>query len=240
MRRFRGNTWFWILIALMAMSSLRQYSSPMEWLLMKVLTLPGIIIGLSFHEYAHAKAAELLGDPTAKNQGRCSLNPMAHFDPFGFLALLFLGFGWGVAVPYNPYNLKNRKSGEIIISIAGVATNLILAFVFGAIYVLMYKAGYYPGISGPMNSLCLAFYFVIQINLVLMIFNLLPIPPLDGFGLLDAIIGFKGSRALEFLRTNGFLILMFLILFNVVDLILSPAVSALMNGILNIWAGILL
>ena len=101
----------------------------MDYLVSKVLILPGIIIGLTFHEFAHAKVASLMGDNTAKNLGRVSLNPIRHIDIIGFICLLVVGFGWGKPVPVNPYNLsgKNRKLKQVAISAAGVVMNLLLA-----------------------------------------------------------------------------------------------------------------
>ena len=239
--RIQFNPVFLLLVILMAVTSIMQYGSVSEWVVRKALILPGILIGLSFHEFAHAEMAYILGDPTAKNLGRATINPKAHFDPFGFIALLFLGFGWGVAVPYNPNNLKNRRSGEILIGIAGVAMNFVIAIIAGIIYVLMYKQGYYAALgSGLGNIVALMVFYIMDINLVLMVFNLIPIPPLDGFGILDSIFTFRPSPVVEFLRRNGFLIMMVLILFNIINLILTPAVNFLMSGILNILSGIIL
>lgn len=226
-----------ILLAVMLVQSVQRYGSIMDWLMMTVITLPGIVIGVSFHEFAHAEAANLLGDPTAKNQGRVTINPAVHVDPIGFICLLFLGFGWGVPVPYNPYNFKNRRLGELVVSLAGVAMNFVIALIAGAVLAGLYKRGYSLNLSGGVGGImALVVYFIMQINLVLMVFNLLPIPPLDGFGVLDALLNFRGnSRVVEFLRRNGFIVLMFLIIFNVVGLVLTPAVSGLMRFILGIF-----
>ena len=122
----------WILIALLAFTSIRTgaFSDPMGWLMDKLLLLPGIVLGLSMHEYAHAKVAYKLGDPTPKMQGRVTANPMAHIDPLGFAALIFVGFGWGVPVQINPANFKKRRRDELLVSVAGVAMNLVIAVVF--------------------------------------------------------------------------------------------------------------
>ena len=99
---------FMILIAILLMNSLRSgaFAHPLQWLMSELILLPGIIVGLSFHEYAHAKVAYKLGDPTPKMQGRVTINPLAHIDPVGLAALLFAGFGWGVPVQINPANFK--------------------------------------------------------------------------------------------------------------------------------------
>ena len=98
-----------------------------------LMTIPGIVIGLAFHEYAHALAAYKLGDPTPKMQGRVTVNPLVHIDPLGFIALIFAGFGWGVPVQINPSNFRHRRRDEFMVSIAGVAMNLLIAVVFALI-----------------------------------------------------------------------------------------------------------
>lgn len=109
-------------------------SNPGEWFISELMMLPGIIIGLSFHEFAHGIVAYKLGDPTPKYQGRLTVNPAAHIDPIGFIALLFMGFGWGKAVEINPYNFKNRRRDELLVSVAGVVMNLIIAIIFTLVY----------------------------------------------------------------------------------------------------------
>ena len=99
-----------------------------------LLSLPGILIAITFHEMAHGFAAEAMGDPTAKNAGRLSLNPFKHLDPLGFLSMVLFRFGWAKPVPINPMYFKDRKKGTIIVSLAGVVTNLILAFIGMAAY----------------------------------------------------------------------------------------------------------
>ena len=113
-------------------------------------TLPAIIIGLTVHEWAHAFAADKLGDPTAKNLGRMTLNPFAHIDLFGFLCLLVVGFGWAKPVPVNPRNFKNYRRDDIIVSLAGIAMNLVVAF-FATIL-------FYFGISGAMRRSIRSFF----------------------------------------------------------------------------------
>ena len=125
------NPIIWILLAIMLVESITSsHMSIWEWAYTKLLILPGIIIGLSFHEAAHAFASYKLGDPTPKFQGRLTLNPLKHFDPAGFIALLFIGFGWGVPVQINPDYYKNRRAGELIVSLAGVTANFLIAAVF--------------------------------------------------------------------------------------------------------------
>lgn len=135
--------------------------------------LVAILVPITLHEFAHAFAATMQGDPTAKQQGRLTFNPLAHIDLFGFLLLLFAGFGWGKPVPFNPLYLRNRRFGAAIVSAAGPIANALQIIVFGL--TLRAVAG-----LGPENLLVILLVALVHINVILMVFNLLPIPPLDG------------------------------------------------------------
>jgi len=138
--------------------------------------LPAILIGMTVHEWAHAFAAYKLGDPTAKNLGRMTLNPIAHFDLFGFICLLLVGFGWAKPVPVNSRYFKHFKRDDIIVSLAGITTNILVAFVFSFVYV----AGFLKWGLGTNEAFTSIIGSIISINLALAIFNLIPIYPLDG------------------------------------------------------------
>ena len=112
-------------------------TSALDWFMETLLTLPAILIGLSFHEYAHAKASVLCGDNTPEKYGRVSLSPAAHIDPMGFVSLIFLGFGWGIPVPITSAYYKNPRRGEIIVGLAGVAMNLCIAVIVGLVIKLI-------------------------------------------------------------------------------------------------------
>ncbi|MCI9596827.1 MAG: site-2 protease family protein [Firmicutes bacterium] len=206
----------------------------MEWFMETILIIPGVVIGLAFHEFAHGWTAYKLGDPTPKFQGRVTINPMAHIDPIGFVALLLAGFGWGVPVEINPNNFKNRRRDELIVSLAGVVMNLILAIVFAfimkAVVLIGGPAFIMGGLGGALWQILL---YVIQINLVLMIFNLIPVPPLDGFSVVTEIFNIKHTQLYYTIYNNGFFILMALILFDITDMILTPGVQFFMNLIGN-------
>jgi Zn-dependent protease len=142
--------------------------------------LPGIILGLTIHEFSHAYIANKCGDSTSKDMGRVTLNPLKHIDPLGFLLLLVAGFGWAKPVQFNEKNLRHPETDIIKIAVAGPFSNAILAIVLSWIFVLIYKlntAVYYSVIAE-------VFLYAIYINWGLFIFNLLPIPPLDGSHLL--------------------------------------------------------
>lgn len=213
-----------IICVLLVNNMLSSNQSIGQWFITELMTLPGIIIGLTFHEAAHGYVSYWLGDPTPKLQGRLSLNPLRHIDTIGFLALIFAGFGWGQPVQINPSYYKHRRIDETMVALAGVVTNFIIAAISaGAIRLLFNSTGGY--IYGGFNEILFyILYYMMTINLVLMIFNLLPVPPLDGFGIITQI--FKLDRYSWYypLYNNGFYILMILIIFNVTDKILSPAI----------------
>ena len=141
--------------------------------------LPGIIIGLTVHEFSHALVAHLCGDSTSKDQGRITLNPLKHIDPLGFIILLVAGFGWAKPVQFNEQNLRNPKTDVIKIALAGPLSNAIIAMILSALFsFLNYKI---PGFRGSANQILYeAFLYSIYINWGLFIFNLIPLPPLDG------------------------------------------------------------
>ena len=190
--------------------------------------LPGIVIGLSFHEFAHAWVSDKLGDPTPRRQGRVTINPLAHIDWIGFLALLLVGFGWGKPVQIDPSYYKNRRRDEFLVAIAGVTMNLILAALLSLPAKAMIK-----GLNGDSGDLVYNIYMIIfyaiTINLVLMIFNLIPCPPLDGWNILTQI--FKLDRYSWWYKVYqyGTWILLALILTNVTDHIITPVVSMFIN-----------
>lgn len=175
-----------------------------------------LVFTLSVHEAAHAWVGSLLGDSTAKRMGRLTLNPLAHLDPFGFLMILFVGFGYAKPVPYNPYNLKYPRWGPALIAAAGPTSNLL----FGAVCALAY--GLLVPSLGDQNLLTLILSYLGIINFSLMIFNLIPLPPLDGSKALLAILGGpRHERARLFLETQGPNLLLGLIM---VDLLLNIGV----------------
>ncbi len=172
-----------------------------EPLLFVVLIL-AILVALTVHEFSHALMSNWLGDKTAERLGRLTLNPLAHLDPLGFMAMLFAGFGWAKPVPFNTYNLKNQKWGPVMVAFAGPAANVICAIIFGTI--LRFLA---PSI-GSENLLIQALYLLVTFNLALLFFNLIPIPPLDGSKLLLALLSSpQYAKAKNILETRGPLIL---------------------------------
>ncbi len=237
MSRFFANPATLILVALMAFQAISdgRYASPMEWLMSTLTVLPGIIIGLSFHEFAHAWAANRCGDPTPKYQNRITINPAAHIDPIGFIALIFIGFGWGKPVMINPNNFRKPRRDELLVALAGVTLNLILAVLFMGTLRLLYEFAAPFMISDMGQILHDILISVVFINLVLMIFNLLPIPPLDGFNVITQIFNLRNTEFYYRVYDKGFFVLMILILFNITGRILTPAVSAVFSALAELF-----
>ena len=193
----------------------------------KLLMLPGIIIALSFHEFAHAWVSDKLGDPTPRRQGRVTINPLAHIDWIGFLALLLVGFGWGKPVQIDPNYYKNRRRDEFLVAIAGVTMNLILAIILSIPVKVMMKSSLRA--SDLMYNIYLIIFYAVMINIVLMIFNLIPCPPLDGWNIITQI--FKLDRYSWWYKVYqyGTWILLALIVTNVTDHIITPLVTLIIN-----------
>lgn len=201
-------------------------------ILTKILMLPGIIIGLSFHEFAHAWMSDKLGDPTPRRQGRVTVNPLAHIDPIGFLALLLVGFGWGKPVQIDPGYYKHRRRDEFLVGIAGVTMNLLLAILFSIPARWMVKAFSGVAASDLVYNIYLMLFYVVSINIVLMIFNLIPCPPLDGWGILTQIFRLDRYSWWYKVYQYGTWILLALIIFNVTDRIITPLVSMILGVLL--------
>ncbi len=201
-------------------------------ILSKILMLPGIIIGLSFHEFAHAWVSDRLGDPTPRRQGRVTVNPLAHIDWIGFLALLLVGFGWGKPVQIDPSYYKNRRRDEFLVGIAGVTMNLLIAVIFSIPARAIVRAFSGAAASDLIYNIYLMIFYVVSINVVLMVFNLIPCPPLDGWGILTQIFRLDRYSWWYKVYQYGTWILLALIVFNVTDLILTPLVSLIVGVLL--------
>lgn len=226
------NPWTIGLLALLGYFAIKDgaMNDPLAWLMNIVIMLPGIVIGLSFHEYAHALVAYKLGDDTPKLQGRVTVNPLAHIDPIGFLAILLIRFGWGKPVEIYPGNFKNRRRDTILVSLAGVMMNLMIAIFFTLVLKLMIAGlGINVFLDGMGNSIFMMLYYVVFINLMLMIFNLLPVPPLDGFSIITEVFDLRKSEFYYWVSNRGFLILMILIVFNITGFVLTPAIQFFMG-----------
>lgn len=174
-----------------------------------------LIFSAVIHEFAHGWMANHLGDPTAKYMGRLTLNPIPHIDLLGSIAIplmLILSnagiiIGWAKPVPYNPYNLKDQKNGPALVGAAGPASNLFLALFFGIIVRIMSAEEMFPNFM-PL------FEIIVYINILLAVFNLIPIPPLDGSKLLFSFLPYSMHKLQETIERNGLLFLLLFIMFG--------------------------
>jgi Zn-dependent protease len=154
-------------------------------LLDTILIIPAILIAFTFHEYAHAWVADKLGDKTPKFQGRLTLNPFAHVDIIGFIMILLVGFGWAKPVEINPAAFKNRNRDDLKVSIAGPLANLIIAFLAAVLTVIIYRFGLLSMESTSISNIIIKIsLYIVNINCMLAVFNLIPLPGLDGFHIL--------------------------------------------------------
>lgn len=179
--------------------------------LIALVWLTVILLSLSFHEFSHAVVAKILGDDTAERMGRLTLNPIAHIDPLGILPLLLFGFGWAKPVPYNPTWLSHPERASVLIALAGPLSNALVAVFAGLVL-----RGFISSQLLPATNLLIVFLILLIIaNLSLAIFNLIPIPPLDGSKLLDAV--FAGPQWARFrlaIAVHGPQVLLFLVLLS--------------------------
>lgn len=192
---------------------------PLEFLKLLGCILPVMLLSLTLHEWGHAYAAHLCGDDTARNLGRMTLNPLKHIDPIGFIAILLVGFGWAKPVPVNPRNYRNYKKDEAIVSLAGVTMNLLLAILFSAAFIPLFRMYVTGSYSWLENGLLIdIIMYGVSLNLVLAIFNLLPVYPLDGYHIFELLFARRlPMKAFLFLRRYGqFILIGLLILFRVI------------------------
>lgn len=188
--------------------------------------LAGLVSAITIHEAAHAYVAYRLGDPTAKLAGRLSLNPLAHLDPLGTVAILLIGIGWGKPTPFDPFNLRNVKRDSALISVAGAVSNFILALLLSLPYLIAF---YTQNLNYSLNYAYQIISIIIWINLALGIFNLIPIHPLDGFKVLAGLL--PRDFYFDFIQTEkyGIFILILLLVTNTITRVVFPIASKLIS-----------
>lgn len=202
------------------------------------------MVAITFHEYAHAFAAYKLGDDTPRNQGRLSLNPLAHLDPFGVIMLIFAHIGWGKPVQINPNNFTRKiseRTGEAIAAFAGPLMNFILAFVFTIIfYVITIFATSFAYTTQAGIIVMTMIQYTILVNVGLGVFNLIPLPPLDGSKILMAFLSYNARRWVEEHTQLFYIIFLIIWITPISSMIISPVITAITNGISGIVGWIFL
>lgn len=189
------------------------------------IILISLIIAFSVHEYFHAFAAYRLGDPTAKLQGRLTLNPISHIDPLGFILLLFLGFGWAKPTPVNPFNFSNKRWGSLYVSIAGPLSNFGMAIFAGLIL-------HFGFLTSELSiNFLVSFAYI---NVLLGVFNLLPFAPLDGFHIFTSLFRPERFGHHTLLLANPFMVIIavFLMMWVMIDYVVKPITRILTGGLL--------
>lgn len=235
-----------LIIALMLFSAGMSLFSEQGALIAFVISIPGILIAITFHEFAHAFAADKLGDDTPRRQGRLSLNPFTHLDLFGTIMLVFAGFGWGKPVEINPRNFNRDISlnkAEAIVAAAGPIMNFIVAILFEIVLCLMIKfvpdlyvvGGDIFATSEMWKVVAQIVMSVISINIGLGVFNLIPLPPLDGSKILSGFLPYNARNWLDSHSQIFELIFIALWIVGILSLIISPLISIINNGITNLF-----
>jgi len=196
-----------------------------------IVRIPVLLFAITIHEYAHGRAALWLGDPTAKNMGRLTLNPLPHIDPFGAICLFLFNFGWAKPVPVNPRYFKNIRKDIILMSLAGPLANILLAFLTG----ILIRNFFFPW-----DIYRLALIYLLFMNIGLGLFNLLPIPPLDGSHVLENLLPLRAAQKYrEFGRYGPIIILGIVMLDNFAHTgILSRVLIGPMKYLAHLFSGI--
>lgn len=224
----------YIIIAIFTVSTVVQYiQNPME-LLALLLTLPGVIVAITFHEFAHAFVADKLGDDTPRRQGRLNLNPLSHIDPVGFFMLIFAHFGWGKPVEINPANFNRKRSmsaQEALVALAGPVMNLIIAIVLTIILfaITTFTPTFILSTTGMLIGLTLQ--MAISVNIGLGVFNLIPLPPLDGSKILMHFLPYNAKTWFENNAQIFYIVFIVLWVTNLISYIISPVINIVSTGI---------
>ena len=227
----------YIIIAVLAVSTVIQYAQNPMQLLALLLTLPGVIVAITFHEFAHAFAADKLGDDTPRRQGRLNLNPLSHIDPIGFFMLIFVHFVWGKPVEINPTNFNRKRSmsaQEAIVALAGPVMNILIAIILTI--VLFAINAFVPTfvISQIGVLVVLTLQMAISVNIGLGVFNLVPLPPLDGSKVLMHFLPYDAKTWFMDHRQIFYIIFVVLWVTNLISYIISPVINVVYRGIYSL------
>lgn len=232
----------YIILGIMLLALVIQYTANPGMLYSLLISAPGVLIAITFHEFAHAFVADRLGDDTARREGRLSLNPLDHLDPIGTVLLLFAGFGWGKPVHVNPRNYTRKMSmekGEALVSIAGPVMNFILAIIFAIVYYGIVKLASLSFLNSEMGGIVLDLIgATVSINIGLGLFNLIPLPPLDGSKVIMPLLPYKAKSF--FINNEQIFYIVFVLLWitNLTSYIITPAINLVTGWISNLAAAI--
>lgn len=225
----------YIVLGLIILTNAVGLLSDTNALLSLLLSLPAVLIAITFHEFAHAFAADKLGDDTARRQGRLNLNPFSHLDPIGTIMLVFAGFGWGKPVEINPRNFNRTVKmsvAEAIVASAGPIMNFILAIIFGIIYVVILKFAPTFAFTQIGSIIIILIRACISINIGLGIFNLIPLPPLDGSKILSAFLPYNARNWFERYYNIFYIVFVVIWVTGIAGMIISPVISAVDTGLI--------
>lgn len=204
-----------------------------EGLISFLYLLPALLISLAIHEFAHAYTAYKLGDRSQKALGRLTLDPFAHMDWMGFLAVALLGFGWGKPVMVNDSSFKNKARDNMLVALAGPMSNLIMAVIFTLIFKLLMITGIITDTQTFVNSVVISMLaLAIQFNVIFAIFNMIPIPPFDGSKVLHYFLPRKGKEVMDMLEAYSFYIIIIFLVTGLGSMIVKPIVGFVL-GLLN-------
>ncbi|MEK4669472.1 site-2 protease family protein [Niallia sp. FSL R7-0271] len=195
-----------------------------------------IIIAFTVHEFAHAYVAYKFGDPTAQKQGRLTFNPIAHIDPIGAIFILIAGFGWARPVPVNRHYFKRPKLAGVLVSFAGPFSNLILAFIGYAGVSILYRLGVPTGTAFDLYPFLSIF---VSINLMLFAFNLLPLPPLDGYRIIEDLVNSRVRSILSKYEVYGSILFIVLLVTGLSDQTISPWINSISGFFASLFTSIL-
>ena len=200
-----------------------------------VAGLPGLIMALALHEYAHARVAVAMGDFTPRMMGRLTVNPLAHIDPIGLVMLLVARFGWAKPVIINPHNFRDRKKGEILVALAGPAMNFLLAFLALGVMIFLTHTMRIEMSYGLRAVL----WLIVVYNINFGIFNLIPLPPLDGSRILMAVLPYEMQYRFAALERYSMIIFIIFIATPILGYILVPIAQILLGLFSGIWMVVL-
>ena len=225
-----------LMVVLVAIAIASYRENPAE-LLDLVLTIPAVLIAITFHEFAHAFVADKLGDDTPRRQGRLTLNPIAHLDPIGSVLLIVAGYGWGKPVEISPRNFNRNISmsaGNALVSVAGPIMNFLLAILFTIINFAIIKFAPEFGYTQAGGIVMMVVQYTIIINVGLGVFNLIPLPPLDGSKILIHFLPYNAKTWFE--KYSQLFYIVFIVLWwtGIASKIISPVINGVYAGIISV------